>query len=101
MQTWQICRPELLASDVDFDSTEAEAMFYNCTWYDADLHFPTQLNLMFFHQQPITQIVIAPNLEVLATSSLDGFVKVWNICFDEEEDPRYLDFFHPLIFFIS
>ena len=53
---------------------------------------------MFFYQQPITQIVIAPNLEVLATCSLDGFVKMWNICFDEEEDPRYLNFLHSLIF---
>ena len=55
---------------------------------------------MLFYQQPITQIVIAPNLEVLATCSLDGFVKMWNICFDEEEDPRYLNFLHSLIFYL-
>lgn len=47
------------------------------------------------HGKPITQIVIAPNLEVLATCSLDGFVKMWNICFDEEEDPRCLHEWRP------
>ncbi|XP_065065169.1 enhancer of mRNA-decapping protein 4-like isoform X3 [Rhopilema esculentum] len=39
------------------------------------------------HKEPITQLAISPNYEVLATSSLDGYVKMWNINFESEADP--------------
>ena len=38
--------------------------------------------------QPITSMVISPNLEIIATSSMDGYVKFWDINFEDTDNPR-------------
>eukprot|EP00794_Sanderia_malayensis_P018597 gene18597-20463_t len=47
------------------------------------------------HTKPITKMVVSPNLEVLATSSLDGCVKFWDINFENKENSSCLHDWQP------